>query len=159
MDSLKDEHGGEEGLLAEVIDNDKISKANVQRRIKEINKTSDDSDVDDELLILEKYLALFEKEADTKKAIKDADKDLEKKVLVKYPTLTEEEIKTLVVERKWMDELSARVFSEVDRLSQTLAGRVKELAERYAEPMPAISDEVEELTKKSKSTSLRWDLI
>ncbi|MDD3190794.1 MAG: type I restriction-modification system subunit M [Candidatus Pacebacteria bacterium] len=148
MDALKDEHGGEDGLLSEVIDNDKISKANVQRRIKEINKTSDDSDVDDELLILEKYSALFEKEANTKKAIKDAEKDLEKKVLVKYPTLTEEEIKTLVVERKWMNELSARVLGEIDRLSQTLSGRVKELAERYAEPMPAISDEVSELTKK-----------
>jgi type I restriction enzyme M protein len=147
-DSLKDEHGGEEGLLSEVIDNDKISKANVQRRIKEISKTSDDSDVDDELAILEKYLALFEKEADTKKAIKDAEKDLEKKVLIKYPTLIEEEIKTLVVERKWMDELSARVLGEVDRLSQTLAGRVKELAERYAEPMPIITDEVADLTEK-----------
>ena len=148
MDSLKDEHGGEEGLLSEVIDNDKISKANVQRRIKEISKTSDDSDVDDELLILEKYSALFEKETDTKKAIKDAEKDLEKKVLVKYPTLTEEEIKTLVVENKWMDELSARVLGEIDRLSQTLTGRVKELAERYAEPMAEVTSDVEMLTKK-----------
>jgi type I restriction enzyme M protein len=148
MDSLKDEHGGEEGLLSEVIDNDKISKATVQKRIKEISKSSDDSDVDDELLILEKYAALFEKEADMKKAIKDAEKDLEGKVIAKYPTFTEEEIKTLVVEQKWMDELSVRILGEVDRLSQTLAGRVKELAERYAEPMPEIMREVETLTKK-----------
>ena len=148
MDSLKDEHGGEEGLLSEVIDNDKITKSNVQRRIKEISKISDDSDVDDELSILEKYLAMFEKEADTKKAIKDAEKDLEKRVLVKYPTFTEEEIKVLVVENKWMDELSARVLGEIDRLSQTLAGRVKELAERYAEPMAEVTSEVETLTKK-----------
>ena len=35
-----------------------------------------------------------------------------------------------------MDELYARILGEVNRLSQTLAGRVKELAERYAEPMP-----------------------
>lgn len=148
MDAFKDEHGGEEGLLSEVIDSDKIKKADVQKRIKEIKKTSDDSDVDDEFLILEKYLALFEKEADTKKMIKEVEKDLEKKVLVKYPTLTEEEIKTLVIERKWLDELSARVFCEVDRLSQTLAGRVKELAERYAQPLPEILNEVNDLTKK-----------
>ena len=82
------------------------------------------------------------------KAIKDAEKDLEKKVLVKYPTLTEEEIKTLVVENKWMDELSARVLGEIDRLSQTLTGRVKELAERYAEPMAEVTSDVESLTKK-----------
>jgi len=145
MDALKDEHGGEDGLLSEVIDNDKISKANVQRRIKEIKNSLDDAD---ELAMLETYLALFEKEADTKKTIKDAENDLEKKIIVKYPTLTEEEIKKLVIERKWMDELSARLSGEVDLLSQTLAGRVKELAERYAEPMPKISDEAADLMKK-----------
>jgi type I restriction enzyme M protein len=47
-----------------------------------------------------------------------------------------------------MDELEIRVLGEVDRLSQTLAGRVKELAECYAEPMPKIENEVEELKKK-----------
>lgn len=145
MDSLKDEHGGEEGLLFEVIDNDKISKASVLKRIKEIKNSKDDAD---ELAILEKYSALFEKETDTKKAIKDSEKDMEKKVLTKYPALTLDEIKRLVVERKWMDELSARVLGEVDRLSHTLAGRVKELAERYAEPMPEITKDVETLTKK-----------
>lgn len=147
MDSLKDEHGGEDGLLSEVIDNDRIGKANIQKRIKEIKNIPDDTD---ELAVLEKYSALFEKEADTKKTIKDAEKDLEQKVLAKYPTLTVDEIKTLVVERKWMGELTARVLGEVDRLSQTLAGRVKELAERYAEPMPAITDEVEALKEKVK---------
>lgn len=145
MDSLKDEHGGEDGLLSEVIDNDKISKASVQKRIKETKNSKDDVD---ELAVLEKYLALFDKEADTKKAIKDTEKDLEKKVLTKYPALTLEEIKTLVVDRKWMDEMSARVLGEVDRLSHTLAGRVKELAERYAEPMAQVTKEVETLTEK-----------
>lgn len=144
MDALKDEHGGEEGLLSEVTDNDKISKANVQKRIKEIKNSSDDAE---ELAVLEKYSALFEKEAEIKKAIKDAEKDLEKKILTKYPKLTLDEIKTIVVERKWMNELSARVFGEIDRLSQTLAGRVKELAERYAEPMPEIEKEVDGLKK------------
>lgn len=145
MDSLKDEHGGEDGLLSEVVDNDRISKASVQKRAKEIRGSADDAE---ELAVLENYLALFEKEAEAKKAIKDAEKNLEKKVLAKYLALGEEEIKTLVIERKWMDELSARVLGEADRLSQALAGRVKELAERYAEPLPAISDEMEELTKK-----------
>jgi type I restriction enzyme M protein len=148
MDSLKDEHGGEDGLLSEVIDNDKISKANILKRIKEIKNSADDAD---ELTALEKYLALFEKETDTKVAIKDAENDLEKKVLAKYPTFTLDEIKTLVVERKWMDEMCARVLGEVNRLSQTLAGRVKELAERYAEPMPEITSEVTKLTEKVES--------
>jgi type I restriction enzyme M protein len=145
MDALKDEHGGEEGLLFEVIDNDKVSKTNVQKRIKEIKSSEDDAE---EVAVLEKYSALFEKEAETKKAIKDAEKDLEKKILAKYPKLALDEIKTIVVERKWMDELESRVLGEVDRLSQTLAGRVKELAERYEEPMPEIEKEVDGLKKK-----------
>ncbi len=145
MDALKDEHGGEDGLLSEVVDSDKIKKADLQRRVKEIKDSPDDAD---ELGMLTKYFALFEKEAETKKAIKDAENDLEKKILTKYPTFTLEEIKTLVVERKWMEELSSRVLGEIDRLSHTLAGRVKELAERYAEPMPEIAKDVEALTKK-----------
>jgi len=145
MESLQDEHGGEDGLLAEVIENDKISKANVQKRIKKIKNSEDDAE---ELAVLKKYLTLFEKEANAKKAIKEAEKDLEKKLIVKYPKLTLEEIKTLVVDKKWMVEVSSRVLGEVDRLSQTLAGRVKELAERYAEPLPDIENEVDELKKK-----------
>ena len=150
MDSLKDEHGGEDGLLSEVIDNDKISKANIQKRIKEIKNSKDDAD---EFEVLEKYLALFDKETDTKKAIKDAEKDLEKKVLTKYPALTLEEVKTLVVDRKWMDEMSARVLGEVDRLSHTLAGRVKELAERYAEPMAEAHQRSGNAHRKSRRSS------
>ena len=145
MDVLKDEHGGEEGLLSEVIDNDKISKTNVQKRFKEIKNSADDAE---ELTVLEKYLALFEKESETKKSIKVVEKDLEKKILIKYPKFVLDEIKNIVVECKWMDELEKRVFGEVDRLSQTLAGRVKELAERYNEPMPEIENEVNELKEK-----------
>ena len=145
METLRDEHGGEEGLLAEVIDNEKISKANVQKRIKEIKGSKDDAE---EMAVLEKHLAFFEKEAEIKKDIKDAEKDLEKKLLLKYPKITTEEIKDIVADRKWMAELLARVLGEVDRLSQTLAGRVKELAERYEETMPDIENEVESLKKK-----------
>jgi len=145
MDELEDEHEGEEGLLSEVIDDDKITKNAVAKRMKEIK---DDKEFVDEFAILNKYAELFEKEAETKKEIKDAEKDLEKKVLTKYPKLTLEEVKTLVVKHKWMATIEETVCGEIDRLSQQLAGRVKELAERYVEPMPAIAKEVETLTKK-----------
>jgi type I restriction enzyme M protein len=145
MDELKEEHGGEEGLLAEVINNDKISKGAVQKRIKEIKN---DADYADELKILEQYAKLFDDEAETKKAIKDAEKELEKKIFTKYPALTLEEVKTLVVERKWMDDLQAAVEGEVDRLSQQLTSRVKELAERYQATLPEIDGDVTRLTAK-----------
>ena len=40
------------------------------------------------------------------------------------------------------------VQGELDRVSQTLTGRIRQLAERYATPLPAITNEVESLAAK-----------
>ncbi len=37
---------------------------------------------------------------------------------------------------------SAAVQGELDRVSQTLTGRIGELAERYATPLPQLTDDV-----------------
>lgn len=147
MEEMKEEYGSEEGLLESVVnEKDNITKGDLKNRIKEIRG---DAEFADELAQLEKYTELIEKEADFKSKIKEAEIKLEKKVIAKYPILTIEEIKTLVVDRKWMDELQTRIMSEVDRTSQTLAGRIKELAERYDETLPAIEKETQTLTKKT----------
>ena len=39
----------------------------------------------------------------------------------------------------------------MERLSQRLAARIKELAERYAEPLPELDRQVESLEKKVSS--------
>jgi type I restriction enzyme M protein len=62
--------------------------------------------------------------------------------------LSEAEIKTLVVDDKWMARLSAAVQGELDRVSQTLTGRIRELAERYAMPLPKLTEEVETLAAR-----------
>ena len=74
--------------------------------------------------------------------------DLEAKIDAKYPKLTEEEIKTLVVDYKWLTALAAAVQGELDRVSQTLTGRIRQLAERYATPMPQLTDEVAALAAR-----------
>jgi len=145
MEELKDEHGGEEGLLAEVIENEKITRGNIHRRLKEIRG---DAAFTDELVVVEKYASLFENEVETKSAVKEAEKELERKVVAKYPALSLEEVKTLVVERKWMSALTEAIMGEVDRLSQMLSARVKELAVRYAEPLPATMRNVEGFSAK-----------
>jgi type I restriction enzyme M protein len=40
------------------------------------------------------------------------------------------------------------VQGELDRVSQTLTGRIRQLAERYATPLPQIVDEVEKLAAR-----------
>ena len=67
------------------------------------------------------------------------------KVAAKYGKLTEAEIKTLVVDDKWLAQLAADVQSELDRVSQALTGRIRQLADRYATPLPKLTKEVEAL--------------
>ena len=70
------------------------------------------------------------------------------KVVAQYGKLTEEEIKTLVVNDKWLATLAAAVQGELDRVSQTLTGRNRELADRYATPLPQLTGEVATLAAR-----------
>ena len=69
-------------------------------------------------------------------------------MLARYTTLTEAEIKTLVVEDKWFASIGAAIEDEVQRLTQQLTGRVKELEERYAQPLPELDHDVETLSAR-----------
>lgn len=80
--------------------------------------------------------------------MKKAQKDLETKVAAQYGKLTENEIKALVVNDKWLAALAAAVQSELDRVSQTLTSRIRQLADRYVGPLPQITDEVESLAAR-----------
>ena len=110
-----------------------MNKANVAARLKEIKG---DKDAKDEAAVLNDWLKLSDEEADLKKRLKDAEAALDAKAYAKYPKLTEAEIKTLVVDDKWLAALDAAIHGEMDRVSQALTQRVKELAERYETPLP-----------------------
>jgi type I restriction enzyme M protein len=73
---------------------------------------------------------------------------LDAKLDAKYPNLTEHEIKTLVVDDKWLAILAAAVQGELNRVSQTLTGRIRQLAERYAAPLPQLVQNVASLTSR-----------
>ena len=53
-----------------------------------------------------------------------------------YARMTQPEVQVLVVLDKWLATLTGRVQGELDRVSQQLTGRIKQLAERYAKPLP-----------------------
>lgn len=53
-----------------------------------------------------------------------------------------------MVEDKWLATLAGAVGGELDRVSHTLTGRLRELAERYAKPLPEIEAEITELSKR-----------
>jgi type I restriction enzyme M protein len=143
---LEEEHGGEEGLLEEAkSDAGNVTKTAARARLREIEG---DPDFADEFEMVEAYLAMCDQESAVKKQIKAAQEALDAKVLGKYQTLTEAESKTLVVDDKWLAALAAAVQGELDRVSQALTDRVRELAERYATPLPDIVEEVDDLSAK-----------
>jgi type I restriction enzyme M protein len=146
MEEVDEEHGGEEGLLNDAkSDKGKLTKASVKARQIAIKH---DKDATDERKLLEAYADLIEKEAAAGKAVKDAQKALDTKATAQYAKLTEAEIKTLVVEDKWLAALAASVQGELDRVSQALTGRIRQLAERYATPLPRMAEEVETLATR-----------
>ena len=53
-----------------------------------------------------------------------------------------------MVDDKWLAALDTAIHGEMDRVSQQLTQRVKELAERYETPMPQMVGRVAELEAK-----------
>lgn len=139
---LEEEHGGDEGAFAEL---DKVNKANVTARLKEIKG---DREAAEEAAALNAWLKASNAELALKKKIKDADAALDKKALAHYPKLTEVEIKTLAVDDKWLAKIDADISGEMERISQALAGRVRTLAERYETRMPDLVAHVANLEAK-----------
>jgi len=146
MDELREEHGGEEGLLSNAIDKQKISKKSLQTAIKELGKRNDDNAEEYDMLL--SYKKLIENEVEVQTKIKASTADLEKKVIAQYPKMTIDEIKTIVVDKKWMHSMEQRIKTEMDNISHRLTQRIKELAERYETPLPQLANNVSDLTSK-----------
>jgi type I restriction enzyme M protein len=144
LTEMEEEHGGEDGALA---DFDKVNKSSVAARLNEIKG---DKDAKDEAAVLTAWLKFNDAEADLKRRLKAAEAALDAQAYVQYPKLTESEIKSLVVDDKWLAALDAAIHGEMDRVSQQLTQRVKELAERYESPLPQIVDRVAELEANVK---------
>ncbi|HCD32881.1 MAG TPA: type I restriction endonuclease subunit M, partial [Phycisphaerales bacterium] len=142
LTELEEEHNGDDGAFAEL---DKINKAAITARLKEIKS---DPDAAEERKILKQWQKLNTQQTDLKKAIKQADSELDDLAYHQYPKLTEPDIKALVVDDKWLATLSAAIHSEMDRISQALTQRIKELAERYETPLPKLTQNVAELEAK-----------
>lgn len=144
MEELEEEQSGEDGLLEEARnDKGKVTKVSVKARLTEIKL---DKNAADERKLLTEYMELIEAESAAGKKVKDSQKALDVKVKARYADLTVDEVKTLVVDDKWLATLATDVQTELDRVSQALTSRIRQLAERYATPLPKLTIEVEALS-------------
>lgn len=156
LETYLEENSGDDGLLNEALnDKDKVTKATVTARLKIATDP-------DEKSALKQAQKLFDNEANAKKALKKAQDALDLAVFKQYPKLSIDEIKNLIVDDKWLATLQSNIEAEIERVTQQLANRVKELEERYNEPLPAITKSVENLSEKVaghlKAMGLEWEL-
>jgi type I restriction enzyme M protein len=139
---LEEDHGGEDGAFSEL---DRVNKANVVSRLNEIKA---DKEAKDDAVVLNDWLKLEGEEVNLKKRLKDAEAELDAKACAHYPKLTAVEIKTLVVDDKWLTAMKTAVHGEMDRISQELTKRIRELGERYEIPLPQMVTRVADLETK-----------
>jgi type I restriction enzyme M protein len=51
------------------------------------------------------------------------------------------------------------MHGELDRVSQTLTGRIRQLAERYATPLPQLTDDLATLTCRVKENLKKMEAV
>ncbi len=80
-----------------------------------------------EVAVLKQAKKLFDAEATAEKALKEAQDALDLAVFKQYPKLSIDDIKSLIVEDTWLATLESNIVAEIERVTQKLANRVKEL--------------------------------
>ena len=101
-----------------------------------------------DLHITVRYLYLLEEQSTLRRKVKEADAALDKLAYDKYPQLSVNEIKTLVVDDKWLAKIAIAVQGELDRVSQALTIRIRQISERYDTPLPQLVGEVTDLSAR-----------
>lgn len=140
-----EEHAVEEGLLADAMDDGKITKALAAARLKDAKR---EAAAKDEIQALNHLLALYGNEASVKKLAKDAQSKLDSAVLIQYGELTGQDVKELVLDGKWQTAIAGGIAGEITKLTHNLVARIKELGERYDETVGDLEDQLEVLGAK-----------
>ncbi len=151
---IEEEHSGEEGLFTDLdkINAAEISKLLRQKKAEPVEEYSmaaesgilygNEAAVDD-IDVLEEWLELDTTVKAANKRIKELNSEVEAEVLAKYPLLTESEIKDLVIHKKWTAVLQQALVGEQDKINQSLTQRIKELADRYEQPLGTLETETQ----------------
>ena len=168
-EELEEEYATEDGLLTDYAQEGRLDRKAVQRHLKAASAADEatparrgrkpkaaelelfadptpaaeaPADDSEELAALRAYAGTLEVEEAAKAALKKAETTLESALAQRYLALTDTEVQALLVDDKWLATLHQGLSHELARLSGTLARRLTELAERYAQPLPALEAEV-----------------
>jgi type I restriction enzyme M protein len=145
VEEYVEEHAIEDGLLAEAMDDDKITKALATARLKRAKLEGSDPD---EITALNELIRRYSDEAATKKAVKEAQAVLDLATLKRYGQLTDVDVKGLVLDDKWHGTISNRVAFEINSLTLALVSRIQQLGDRYAETVGHLEAELLKIEAK-----------
>ncbi|MEU1964150.1 type I restriction-modification system subunit M [Micromonospora sediminicola] len=145
VEEFVEENSGEEGLLADAMDDEKISKALASARLKAARYEDAKSG---EVKALTQLIALYDAETIAKREAKEAQVKLDEVTLKQYAKLSTADIQSLVIDDKWGGRMLAGVNSELAVLIQKLADRLNVLGERYEKTVGDLDAEVEALSAK-----------
>jgi len=114
------------------------------------------------LTVAYQYQSLANDEASLSSQIKVAENALYELLIEKYPNIPLNEIKELIVDDKWLATLQTNIVAEIERVTQQMANRVKQLEERYSTPLPTLTQSVDDLSDKVaghlNAMGLEWSL-
>ncbi|KQZ84143.1 type I restriction endonuclease subunit M [Microbacterium sp. Root166] len=127
VEEFVEEHAVEDGLFAEAMDDEKISKVLAAKRLREIKGSGDK----EEIAALGRLISLYGNEATAKKTAKDVQATLDELTLRQYGALTNSDVQELLLDAKWRSTLLEHVDGAVSNLTLALVGRVNALGERY----------------------------
>lgn len=162
ISDFEQENSGEDGLLIEVISDNKILEDDVKSRIKLIKGNVD---LIDEKNILEKWLSFKDEEKELKKQIKIIFNNLQKKLLAFYSEgnkeFNEDFVTNLIVEDKWLKSLELRLESMFDFLISEFIDVLTDLSTRYNETLEDIEKELklnqEDVKKFLKEMGFKYE--
>ncbi len=157
LDELTEEQTGEDGVLFDCLnDKDAVDAKQVSAKLKELKRSAPQSE---EYRLLARYTDLSKAAKDQGKLVKELNAELEELVRARYSTLTEGEIKELLVNRKWYYTLFAGIKALYVTTSHNLANRIAELAERYEDTLPSLTEEVKDYEAKVKAHLERMGFV
>jgi type I restriction enzyme M protein len=137
-----EEHGDEEGLLADVLnDKGKLTQKAAKVAYKDAKTVADE----EMIACFETALRLLKEEAAAKKAAKEARAALDLATIAKYGDLVEEEVMEIVLDDKWAATIQRRILDEVEMLTLALVSRIHQLRDRYARTLGSLDAELEKL--------------
>ena len=140
------EHGGDEGLLADVVGEDgKVKLADVKAYVKAMQGTEG---CDEEIAAAERCIELLDAKAAAEKVMKGLRQSLDEAIIATLEDIDDAGALGLLVDHKWPDGVEEVLMAAFRSVIHALVARLEELDARYAAPAGELDARVDEASSR-----------